>query len=421
MKIHKPKTRRRSGYTLLELVISTGAASVLVVGMTSTLLISNQALEAPKSDNALQNELAEIHRELLLDLQQAKSFTERTEHAITFCVADRNLDGADEVLRYAWSGTPGDPLTLETNGGPPVVLVDDVQQFDLSFFLREMIAPEIVEDIPETGPRLLFVSAGTISDYNFFDSLDGESRHVIPTPAEEYTIALFDSWGYNVTIISSAQTSEEISAAEAEANLIYISPDVEQNHPAWLRSAHGVVIGAPYFIGDFGFALEWKSHVETTVTIDGSFPDHYVIADLPANEQSQLLVSESALTGPSNGIAPHAVELAVTIEGLTSVAAFSPGATDINGRVVPGRRVHLPWGRPGFSETHLTQDGLTLLQKSLEWASGQGGDVIPGTATDDSTTTTTTTTSSSTESATGGNGSKKTTTTTTSTRLQFVE
>jgi hypothetical protein len=38
------RTQRRDGYTLLELIVSSSAASVLMVGMASTLVISSRAV-----------------------------------------------------------------------------------------------------------------------------------------------------------------------------------------------------------------------------------------------------------------------------------------------------------------------------------------------------------------------------------------
>ena len=55
--------------------------------------------------------------ELLADLEFALAFSEKTDHALTFTVPDRDGDFISETIRYAWSGTPGDPLTRQYNGG----------------------------------------------------------------------------------------------------------------------------------------------------------------------------------------------------------------------------------------------------------------------------------------------------------------
>ncbi|MBU0718885.1 MAG: hypothetical protein KJ749_11600 [Planctomycetes bacterium] len=61
-----------------------------------------------------------------------------------FTVPDRGHDPAgDELIRYAWSGTPGDPLTYEYNGGAAVDLIPEVFEFNLAYG-----ATTVMEEVP---------------------------------------------------------------------------------------------------------------------------------------------------------------------------------------------------------------------------------------------------------------------------------
>lgn len=128
---------QRNAFTLLELVVSLASSMVLVAGLAGSLYISNQAVSG--SSRARQSLAAStVLREMMTDLGEAKSISERTPNAITMTVPDRNGDLAHEVVRYAWSGTPGDPLTYQYNGGPIVNIATDVRAFNLTALTREL-------------------------------------------------------------------------------------------------------------------------------------------------------------------------------------------------------------------------------------------------------------------------------------------
>ena len=128
---------QRNAFTLLELIVSLASSIILVAGLAGSLSISNQALEG--SSNARQSLAAStVLRDMMADIGEAKSFTERTDRLIEFTVPDRNEDEAPEVIRYAWSGVVGEPLTYQYNGSAAVDVAADVQAFDLSALTREL-------------------------------------------------------------------------------------------------------------------------------------------------------------------------------------------------------------------------------------------------------------------------------------------
>jgi hypothetical protein len=119
----------RSGHTLVELLMAMVGAGVLMVGLSSTMFI---ALAATDTSNAPTAAILEGHAalsDLLSDLEFALSLSETTANAVTFTVPDRDGDSNPETIRYAWSGTPGDPLTIQYNGGIVATLADNVHVF----------------------------------------------------------------------------------------------------------------------------------------------------------------------------------------------------------------------------------------------------------------------------------------------------
>ena len=120
--------------TLVELVTSLGIFSVLVLAMGSTILIATRALEISAAGAAPTQ--GSVASRIAADFQTALAFTERDKAIATFTVPDRDGDGLPETLRYFWSGTPGDPITLSYNGGTPMTIAEDVHRFNLSYLLR---------------------------------------------------------------------------------------------------------------------------------------------------------------------------------------------------------------------------------------------------------------------------------------------
>ncbi|MEM8865196.1 MAG: type II secretion system protein [Planctomycetota bacterium] len=146
--------RRRSGYTLIELMVATASSGVVMAGMASSLYIATQAMNLDQGAAAKKTELATCVSDVLNDLRHATSFTEKTATAVTFVVPDRDGDAAPETLRYAWSGVSGEPLTLEYNSGAAATVVDSVTTLDFTY-LERTIAGGVVEE-PATPSGVVF-------------------------------------------------------------------------------------------------------------------------------------------------------------------------------------------------------------------------------------------------------------------------
>ena len=67
--------------------------------------------------------------QLVEELRYALSISERTATSLEFTVADRNGDNLQEVIRYVWNGSAGDPLTRRYNGGALIRVAESIQNF----------------------------------------------------------------------------------------------------------------------------------------------------------------------------------------------------------------------------------------------------------------------------------------------------
>jgi len=181
---------RCRGYTLVELVASMGAMTVLLGGITSAVFLATRAL--PDGQSAFEDRLAaaEVAGMLAADLRYASSFAERGPTAVEFTVPDRTGDGSPEVIRYSWSGATGDPLIYQCNGGRERQLAQNVRKFDLRY---------IVRSVTETFTRDNEVNSGQVL-LAHFDGWDGISinwfeRSVSPSRwcSEYFTVDLPDN------------------------------------------------------------------------------------------------------------------------------------------------------------------------------------------------------------------------------------
>ena len=145
--------QRRPGYTFIELVVSMVSSTLLVAGLSSTLYISSWALNNENSAARQSSVAAEVLADMMADLRHTQTFSERTATAVTFTVPDRDGDTLAETVRYAWSGTPGDPLTYQYNGGNVKTLASNVQAFFFNSLTRLLLASGAASS---TTPQVVF-------------------------------------------------------------------------------------------------------------------------------------------------------------------------------------------------------------------------------------------------------------------------
>lgn len=163
MKIRRPPIRfvvadgrRRGGFTLIELLVSAAIVAVLAVAMGSAVMIASRAIgrRSPDSSAARSVSAAEAVEQMRSDLRTATSFTERQASAVTFTVPDRDGDGVQETIRYAWSGISGAALTRAYNGTAPETLAQDVRALNFDYLIQSL-QPMAQAGEQESGELLL--------------------------------------------------------------------------------------------------------------------------------------------------------------------------------------------------------------------------------------------------------------------------
>jgi type II secretory pathway pseudopilin PulG len=135
--------RQRAGYTLVELVVSAGLASLLMGGLASALFLASSALPTNSASAPSASRASRALAQFVDDARHANRILALSNQAAAWETPDRNGDGRPEKVRYDWSGEAGAPLLYQLNDQGAVRLLDSVQSFRLATSRRLLRAEAI--------------------------------------------------------------------------------------------------------------------------------------------------------------------------------------------------------------------------------------------------------------------------------------
>jgi hypothetical protein len=182
------------------------------------------------------------------------------------------------------------------------------------------------------------------------------------------------NWGYTVTTVADNATQTVIDAAVATANVVYVPGTIDDWELLYkLRTtAKGVVTETPGLDTEFGYASA-DGYAQSWNTLDNVKNTHEVTSGV-ASGPLTITSSNQNLALNGNTLAAGLQVLATMNYGSMSLGVIETGGTLANthggNSTARGRRVRLPWGS-SFVFSSLNANGLSLLQKSLEWATGR--------------------------------------------------
>ena len=188
-------------------------------------------------------------------------------------------------------------------------------------------------------------------------------------PEDQAKVSLFESWGYSVRFIRANQSQADFNDALLINDVVFVSEQISSSQIGNKLTAAeiGIVTEEPSLENELGFSTNHSWSSGTELTIDNS---HFVSSSLPGGQVGVYTTSDdlSNLTGT---IAPQ-IQSIGTLAGSMGLAALETGAQTINGTAA-GRRVYLPWGVSNLDVNDLTEQGLTLFERAIEWAADSSG------------------------------------------------
>lgn len=189
---------------------------------------------------------------------------------------------------------------------------------------------------------------------------------------ERHRKTLFEAWDYSVTTIWAGDTQLNFDTSLGTVAVAYVTEEVNSGDLAYkLRETTvGVVNSEPALTDELGVATLTAGTVSDNV-MNVADNTHYITSSFALGSLTLFSSAQDAnfLDGT---IAPGAQVLG-DWSGSGTLAAIDTGATLAttynSSNVASGRRVQLPFGSSAFDFASLTEDGQTLVQRALEWAS----------------------------------------------------
>ncbi len=348
---HKKPRRhpvRRLGFTLVELTMSMAIMTILMGTMTSVIVVASHAIPDSQDPITKKIKAMEIVDLMASEIFYANAITEASVNSVTFTVADRGHGAAGpETIRYEWSGTPGDPLTRQYNGGTVTTIIDDVQLFTLVFTASTK---------PLQGaPKVLLVVGDDVS----LNAQDLAKQ------------ALIESFGFSVQIVAASRSVAEFSPLIASHDVMYISNQITKADilNKSLDLAIGIITEKRKLYDDLGIAAKpsWDD-LDRVHLIDNT---HEITSPFAIGE---VIICDS--TQQLNYITKtkHAPGLQILADwaGWPELSVLDLEAEQYGGGTAKGRRVQLPWGdSTNFDTNSLNTDGLTIMRRAIAWAAAR--------------------------------------------------
>ncbi|MDH3452961.1 MAG: DNRLRE domain-containing protein, partial [Gammaproteobacteria bacterium] len=196
------------------------------------------------------------------------------------------------------------------------------------------------------------------------------------TTQEATRRTLIESFDYTVTLIDDDDTQAAFDTAVAASDVAYVPPSVSDVSlgSKLVGAGIGVVNEQPALVDEFGFGAQgsvWKSRDEIDV-LDNT---HYITSPFATglltitSSVQDLYLMTAALGG---GFEPLANAFNTGTLWDVTLGAIDTGGALYGGGNAAGRRVQLPWSASAFDINALNADGVTILQRALQWGAGAG-------------------------------------------------
>ncbi len=168
------------GFTLVEMTVSLAVLSILLIAIGSAIMLAAKTLPQQSDPSRETTSAVMTVEDMTTELQYALAFSVRSATGVEFSVAVRDGDGSRETIRFAWSGTAGDPLTREYNGALAVTVLDDVEQFELLY--DTIVSSETMPtEVESSEQSLVAMLAGATKGTYTIRELEWTGQYFLPS------------------------------------------------------------------------------------------------------------------------------------------------------------------------------------------------------------------------------------------------
>ncbi|MFM9996503.1 MAG: hypothetical protein ACKVU4_11980 [Phycisphaerales bacterium] len=271
----------RRAFTLVDVTVGLIVASVLAVAVGGVVVLASRAV--PQSASATTPttvSAARLADEIAAELRYATAFKEMSARAVAFLVADRTGDGAEELIRYAWGGTAGDPVTRAYNAAAPAVISTGVQDLAFAYARRTETATRETTVTGQSAETLL-------ASFGGWSGVTGTSMQLTVTPTTwvgqsfKITPGLVPVAAKNITITRVRLKMKKPTLGGGDAIV-----SIHRRQSAGSHLAASAAIGSP---GTISFGLLTLSFAMSGADFSG--------VSFPASETDFTIVVKGAVSG----------------------------------------------------------------------------------------------------------------------------
>lgn len=251
------------------------AASFLIFGMMSTVAVTSSALPVA-SGTGYRSESAQVQADTMNDLHQATEFSTRSATQVTFTVPDRDGDNVDDTLDYFWTGLPTAELRYSYQAGPPATLLNDVQNFSLSFHDRLMTGAATAQIMDPNSWGTRWQSNPTFGYDEVFGLLDSRRRWMHATRVTLNSDETIVSISARLSFPSGGSSSVtyaiyDVGASNKPNNLITFSALITTDLEGWFTLP---VTPTALTAGEYYLVL-WHGHNNLSFHYDSTGGESY--------------------------------------------------------------------------------------------------------------------------------------------------
>jgi hypothetical protein len=255
---------------------------------------------------------------------------------------DANGDGAITV--------PGEGDGDLTNKGTDVITLTITGSVNGSTHVLHNVVRPLY-----TGPTVLFIVGNDSS----------------LTTAEQERKTLMEGWSWQVNLLDDDSSQSQFDSAVADVDLALVSASASNVGTKLKSEGCGVVNEYGPASNSFGFSQNNANYTKADDNqIDIINGSHYITSPYGVTTLTVATVGNLRIDDPGGTLAGGLASLAQKKDANNiALATIESGAALYGSGTAAARRVSFPFGRWLISQ--LNSDGVNLLRRSLEWASGE--------------------------------------------------
>ncbi len=283
--MRRPNPNRRKAITLAETILSMTIMTIVMGTTTGAIQMITLQGNKKQFEEKTRAESAIALHQLRSEIAFATNMSVMSDKVIEFTTPDVDGDGSDDVLRYEWSGTTGDPLKRLINGVLDYESVSDVTDFSMFYDLQVLETTDAGGTPQSPSSTLLKVGKGTARVTNVVG---------VATPIAQIIVPDLPPEAINWSIDSVACRIRRSGASIGRVRPI-IKPTTASGVPGWKQLEVGTSITDDDLPTN---AFTWVTRSFTRVT--GLDPSKSVAFCLH-EEKAANTVDVRCVTAPTDG------------------------------------------------------------------------------------------------------------------------